>query len=311
MTWIRFAAGAAVVTVVVVVLHVAPLPLVRVTSLREILNVTHVLGFTVLSYWTVIILKDKRGWISSAEIRPFVAAAVLLSALAVLSEVAQGLTGRNPSIGDLIRDGLGITAGLCLVLLKGRRSILRICLVGVAVFAIGLGLYSPGRVILSRAIAAFRLPVLLSFDYGFESLLMEGSNASVERVPVPSEWPIAGFAALVTPAEQGANPGVTFYGLPKDWSEYRELNFVVAAVDSKLSRITIRVHDTEHNHNYSDRFNRAISIGTEPRRVRISLTEIQAAPSNRQLDLSSVDGIIIFEPGSSAGAFLLDDLKLQ
>ena len=65
--------------------------------------------------------------------------------------------------------------------------------------------------------------------------------------------------------------------------------------------MVLRVHDLQHDNRLEDRFNRSISVGAESRvRIALPLTDVEAGPLDRRIDLRHVAGLILFVTDSSA-----------
>jgi len=59
-------------------------------------------------------------------------------------------------------------------------------------------------------------------------------------------------------------------------------------------RLVIRIHDSKHNQQYNDRFNRGIDIKQGENRVRIPLENIRTSPAFRDLNMKEIAGMILF-----------------
>lgn len=274
--------------------------------LREIFDAVHVAGFASIAAVTLIVAER----LGARRAAALAVSAGAVAALGLVSEAAQLLTLRDASLGDLGRDAAGIVAGLAFVR-AARSPERRLGLMALALAALGAGLFAPVRILVARGLAERAMPVLAGFERDLEAPFVHGSAARVERVPAPKGWPLEGRVARVTPVPGRRFPGIAFSDLPRDWSHYQALTFVVAAETAALHELTIRVHDSAHDDTFTDRFNRAFAVGTSPARVRIELADVRDAPHGRRLDLSRVEGIVIFSADAAAGSFLIDDLRLE
>jgi hypothetical protein len=171
-------------------------------------------------------------------------------------------------------------------------------------------MWQAGRVVIAVAIAQTRLPELIGFESALDTELFLGYESIATRRPVPADWPLPGHLAEVEPISTGF-AGIAFLRLSADWTGYSSVSFLIAARDPGRNRVTIRIHDRQHNNRYEDRFNRELEIDETPRRVRIPLDEVAHAPAGRQLDLAHIEQVIVFVIAPESGAFLFDDFRLE
>jgi hypothetical protein len=62
------------------------------------------------------------------------------------------------------------------------------------------------------------------------------------------------------------------------------------------STVTVRVHDRLHNLAHDDRYNRTFELpARSSQTLRIPLEEIRLAPQGRQMDMTAIRGIIVFQ----------------
>jgi hypothetical protein len=304
----RLLAGLGLVVAVVLVLHVLPIGGGdRVWG--ELLDVAHVLGFAVLAFAAARFCLSSRTRLNVPQ--SVLAAGVFSILVAVLSELAQIPTGRDANLGDLFRDSAGIVAGVSAataVLVPARW---RIGPAAVALAALATGLGEPSAPLLARVAAQARFPVLMDFDSALDTPLIQRMSAKVELVPAPPGWPKPGKVARIEPRGNWRYEGISFFGLPGDWSGYGEVEFLLAAEDDVRLNLTVRVHDRDHDNQYADRFNRTFDVGREPVRVSIPLAEIRDAPSTRKLDLRNIQDFTVFATAPYESAFYLDELHLK
>jgi VanZ family protein len=301
---------------VVVAAHVTDIGDGFISRHRELLSIAHVLGFAAVTFLISLGVRRIDGECRLSDLSRLVVAVFITAAFAVVSEAAQTFTNRSASIGDLGRDAVGIVAGLTFIIAAGhsawcRRLPARAAMIALGIAAIVGGIYEPGRLVTARALAQARLPQLIGFERPIEAELYSAGRATLAIMRAPQGWPLDGFVARITPIGGRRNPSVRFDGLPPNWARYESLSFVAASARSTGGHLTIRIHDQWHDNQYSDRFNLAFDVGPEPRRIRIPLDDVRAAPSTRVMDLSRIAQIIIFDGGGRVGEFLLDDLRLE
>jgi len=206
------------------------------------------------------------GW--RANVNKAILAFVAALVLAVLSEAAQIPTSRDASWADIFSDVLGAAIGL---------------------FAIPT---ATGRVrlkVISRAIA-FILLVVSCLP------IISVSVAYVERdrlfpVIYNSDWPShEKFMSL-------RGMAIDFRNLYPDWRDFNVISIDIEVTSELPFELIVRVHDRAHlrgSQPHSDRFNQRFVIESGRTVIEIPLADIEAAPEKRQLDLSQIDGLVIF-----------------
>ena len=194
----------------------------------------------------------------------FVAALVL----AVLSEAAQIPTSRNASWSDIISNAVGAAIGLLAIPTVTGRTKLKF---------------------ISRTIAII-LIVISAIP------LIPVSAAYVERnrvfpVIYHGDWPTRGeFMTL-------RGMAIDFRNLYPNWRDYSTLSIDMDVLSDLPFQLTVRVHDKEHlkgSQPYSDRFNKQFDLYPGRNTIDIPLREIESGPTKRLMDLSRVDGLVLF-----------------
>ena len=100
-----------------------------------------------------------------------------------------------------------------------------------------------------------------------------------------------------------------------DWRSYETLLLDLEYPSDAALPLTIRVHDEAHLRGdppHRDRFNRRIELMPGRHEIDISLVDIASAPANRNMDLSRIDGLVLFGSITDAGArFLIHGIRLE
>ena len=93
----------------------------------------------------------------------------------------------------------------------------------------------------------------------------------------------------------GINHSFTHAEPEPDWRDNTRLMIDLTNPTSRPITLTLRVHDRAHDNRFTDRFNNRISLTAGTREVfEFSLSEVANSPAGRELDLSSIAGLIIF-----------------
>jgi hypothetical protein len=221
-------------------------------------------------------------WIAAAS-------AIVIGAL---TELLQTTVGRNGSWGDFHHDLLGVGIALAAIaFVDARLGLTRLVRGVVAVGALLASTMAAQPVAEMYRAYAYRtavFPNLAGFDdaRALYWILARG----VRRTLTPS--------GLDVEFGDGLYPGVSWFEPVPDWRAYRTLVLEVSNPNEQRLEITLRVHDQQHNVEYADRFNRAITLEPGERRVvRVELADIANAPTSRLLDLQRVSDVSVFRSG--------------
>lgn len=246
-------------------------------------NWSHVAVFFLASNLLLDLLRD---WIGQQRLR-LIGIALFCLGVGALIELIQPYFGRDRSLLDLIYDSVGIGAALLFHLAyETRKSGLRV--LGLAVLIVST--YQPayfGTMVLARSWA---VPYLAGFEHFWEQdfwLASEHTQASIETAP-------SGGHRLRVQMAGGAYPGVSFPEMHPDWRGYDALALRVFSSQPHPVKLVIRIHDTQHNNDYADRFNQTILLQPGINDLAISLINIATAPKNRRMDLSQIESLMLF-----------------
>jgi len=286
----------------------------RVTGLwwLTLFNSLHVVVFAVVA---LSIFVSMKAFTSMTSAQNAIVAGVTTIVLSFMSEAAQIPGPRDASIVDLLFDAGGAIGTLlvafaaCSVTSASRNS--RV-VSGIAGTSILLAPLSP----LVSVSAAYiernaRKPVLVSFDSHFVRTFLRTQNATLEVLVHPPVNQKIGQVSL----HNGVWPGLIIHDIWPDWRPYSMLIIDLALAGEEPLDINVRVHDRLHkqgDHLYSDRFNMTNVMQPGRHTLRIPLEKIRHAPKERPMDLSHIDGIVIFCSQKDAGRqFELLEIRLE
>jgi hypothetical protein len=315
-----------VITVVAMLLgHLLPVGehSLLLQNLRNGLHAPVFLLFSVIT-WRVLV-GSTRGNTQAKATLVTVAFAV---AVATGGEMLQHLQGQPFSLRDLTFDLIG--CGTAMLYLNGR-AVLRRSGINRAARIVTLSSYvllsmlllPPGRSALTLIARADAMPQLVSPDSSLLRENLEGRSARISPVAQAHGWPVDSEPVLRIETSAGKYAGVAVLDPHPDWRNYTNLSFLAASGDGRERRLTLRIHDEEHNQSYEDRFNRSWHLGRpvidgrkegidQPRRFCVPLSDIEQAPMSRTLDLSGIAGMAFFVTDARAGdVFLLSDVRLE
>lgn len=277
-----------------------------------LLESLHVPVFGIVALSLFVATGSRRDWGPAQRTAVACAAAI---ALAVLSEGAQISGPRDASIEDLVSDCLGAGAALLFALALSRRHPFRpitrigFTLAGLASCLIALWpLISVSAAYLERNL---QQPVLISFDHRFGKTFRRTQHATLDLRHDPATRKTTGIITL----EEGAWPGLIFHDLWPDWRDYSTLVVELGLEENTPLEINIRVHDHVHklgDQPYNDRFNLSYELQPGRHTLRIPLEQIRDAPKGRKMDLSQIEGIVVFCSAEHAGRqFQFLEMRLE
>lgn len=240
---------------------------------------------------------------------------VVVLALSLLSEAAQIPTDRDASMEDLVADWLGATA-FSLVAVAFAPSFRldtrwRKYLVPLGLILLVWSLWPLVKVSAAYVERSQNLPELVDFDGSFSRTFMRIQNATLVALPTSAS---GDTSALVT-LNDGPWPGVVLHDLYPEWSRYEELVIELENLQELSLRLNLRVDDDEHRfgeQRYSDRYNLRFELEPGAMTLRIPLADIKNGPADRQMDLSAIDGLVLFAAQSEAGrSFVIHSIRLE
>jgi hypothetical protein len=107
-------------------------------------------------------------------------------------------------------------------------------------------------------------------------------------------------------------PGIRIDEPYSDWRGYTYFQLEIFSELSTLQLITIRIDDLHHNNEYSDRFNKAVTISPGLNHIQIPIDDIRLAPVGREMDLSAIKTVLLFAVNPREEFILyVDDIRLE
>ena len=301
--------ASAVILIVLLVIHLAT-PTRGGLWLQTFYDSLHVPLFGIIAVCALVV--TPLHWSRRKRLLAVLGAVVALS---VLSEIAQIPTTRDASFSDLLADWFGAAGFIAAAIVfsssvsvpKGRGRYLVILGVALIVWPL-LPLAKVSAAYLERNQS---LPALVNFDSRFGDLFFRAQNATINK----ARRAIANSYSMEVSLEDGPWPGLIFHDLWPNWEPYSALVIGIENPETDVLPVNIRVHDRAHRNgdqSYGDRFN--LSYELEPGRhvLRIPLEQIRKAPKDRLMDLSQIEGIVVFCSADHAGRrFQLIEIRLE
>ena len=300
------------ISATVIALHLVEFP-VTSQAAWNLIDALHAPGFGLVAVGAMLLIRQRNDPVAA-----YFAAMITTFLLGVGAEALQILGPRNADLQDIGWNALGI--GGCLAIAACldpglRHRLPRHCfavLLAAGTIALVIALKPFVQIAYVLSARATVLPVLVSFDERWETGLYRPLHSTqLSTIAPPDEWPVQNGHVMAMDLSAIRYSGIVIDPY-RDWTGYDSISFLAASTDGKEHRITIRIHDAEHNQQYEDRFNKAITVGPKAARYEIPLTEIRDSVRNRRFDLSKIAGIIVFKVDATGDErILIDDFRLE
>lgn len=273
---------------------------------REIQNSGHVILFALMTQALMAMMRNSciataRHWLID-----FAIAGGVMVALAVLTELGQLITQREPSLSDVLRDCAGVAVGLGLYAFfdpsvlsmkqPGRLLITSLLLAALCLLAI---CFYP---VMNIALASWQrdqaFPVIADFGARWTHSFVQLNQASLMPAIAAT-----GFTATESGAQRrvaqltlnpGAYPGISIVEPYPDWSGYQTLSLDLYSPHARPINLVLRIDDERHDQAYADRFNRSLTLRPGHNRIQIPLREIAEAPARRAMDMKRIASLMLF-----------------
>ena len=178
-----------------------------------------------------------------------------------------------------------------------------------------------GLIAAAAALLLYALLPLLTLGWH----IMQRNQAMPVVMDLSAPWQ-ASFLDLqqarIAPAEQegftrvellpGEYPGVENIEPVADWSAYHRLTFRILSEQVDSFFLVLRIHDAAHNQDYSDRYNRRLTVLPGMNQYHINLQAVRQAPAGRSMQIDSIASIVLFAvKRETPVAFAISPLRLQ
>jgi len=200
--------------------------------------------------------------------------------------------GRSPDPQDVLRNQLG-----CLIALAffacGKRHLRNKFLFQfqtLVIILVLLVLVPLGRAVVDECIALNQFPLLSDFETPFEADRWKEDAL----VNVSEDVARHGHHSLKVQLTTNLYSGVELIYFPKNWKNYENLYISVFFPDEGQLKLVCRVHDSEHNNEYIDRFNKNYLLEKGWNDLVIPFTDIENGPEKRLLNMKRIESLMVF-----------------
>ena len=283
-------------------------PLIQFRLLPYLWNYGHIALFAAI-FWLIF---SKWNFFAEKSIYWTLLTTVLpLIFVSVPIELIQKINGGEYSILDIVRNCLGATIAIAFHPNSFNdnptfpRSKLKFSAVGVLI------IFSyPLMINTADTINAYRsFPGLSDFESPFELTRWSGNQLIVEELGANNNH----LMGNTFTTEEYSN--LTFESFPNNWIRFSKFSFRIFNEGTTNHELNLRIHDQHHrnsNWDYSDRFNQKIGLTSGWNEITIDLNLVRLQPSNRNIDMSKIEKIIIFSNNYQTSVRLyFDDFRLE
>lgn len=232
------------------------------------------------------------------------------------AETFQYFFNRDASLYDLFRDSLGAFSGILLFIsidtaIHLNRVTKRFLMTAGFLVLLFLS-FSFLKSVYYTLEAKREFPQLFSFEHTWESLFISCNNATLENISPKGLWNSNESNAVTRiTLGNGKYPGIIFEDFYPDWSSMDTFKMSIFCPIDTCFVLDLRINDSKHNDEGHDRYNAKLSIHQGENTWSIPTNIIKAAPAGREMDLSKVAAIVLFDREQGNGkSFLLDSMYL-
>jgi hypothetical protein len=270
---------------------------------NEIQNTGHTPLFGIVALLMLAIsVRLLRGRIHQ-RLTHYAIALIVTCLMGAITEYAQIDGPRDADLADILRDLAGAVSFLGLYMYfdvhltkswpratgRLRKTVLMLSIIVVAASLVPLTLTSTAYLQRNSA-----FPTICDFDSYWVKRFLTTESARLKIVSPPTAMQTASVGVGQLNLRAGDYPGFGIFEPYPDWREYQELVLdIYSPLDSTIS-IRIRVEDSYHDGNLTDRFNRTLTLTPGESRIVIPLKEIRSGPAKREMDMSDIAAIHFF-----------------
>jgi len=159
-------------------------------------------------------------------------------------------------------------------------------------------------------INAYRsFPVLSDFESPFELTRWSGNQLIVEELGANNNHVMGNTFTT------DKYSSLAFEAFPSNWTGFTSISFRIFNEGTNDEILTLRIHDQDHresNWDHNDRFNQIINLTSGWNKITIDLNLVRMQPSNRNMDMSKIEKVIIFSHYLPVNTRLyFDDFRLE
>jgi hypothetical protein len=129
---------------------------------------------------------------------------------------------------------------------------------------------------------------------------------------ISQEYKSSGKSSLKATLPPGQYPGISFRGVPADWSQGKALKMEVFNPSSNKIPFHIRIDDHKSGWEYATRYDKTFPLHPGENRLEIPLNTIKTNLHQKPMNLKKIDRFMVFVPDNKAKIELyLDNIRLE
>ncbi len=137
-------------------------------------------------------------------------------------------------------------------------------------------------------------PILSDFETPYEKARWKIIKGQIE---IASKYAKSGKNGMKVDFFPATYPSLILRDLKRNWQEFSYLKLSIFNAQEYNVELVLKVHDNQHHHagyQYSDRFNRTITLAPGWNDLKYSLNDIKNSPKNREMDMDEIHSISLF-----------------
>lgn len=229
------------------------------------------------------------------------------------SEFIQPWFGRDSSWGDLLKDFLGVLAGLLLYVAYITSGLVRFFAAICTLIIIFYGLSSPVTWYYAKEKRDAQFPLLGDFENAWTSRFFERRyHGKFTRARAPETWLSNQTMVAKVDFHPGSWPGLAAFDLRGNWGQYDNFIFEVFNPHNEMLELTVRIHDALHNHQHDDRFNVTLKLAPGESVISLPIEKIRNTRSGRELQMGKIRVLMLYmtRPGADYTLYF-DNFRLE
>ncbi len=265
-------------------------------SLQAAWDLGHTLFFAIATLWLYGLIKKRvahHSWI-----RLFLFFSLVVLGCGMLVEFLQGYTtgGRSPDMMDVLRNQLGCMLAFACCIRPHRNDtppMVAWLFSGAALVLLVIAAWPLARAVIDEQLAIRQFPVLADFETPFEQYRwVNTQQMRTETVLVRH-----GKKAMRVQLSTAKFSGIALFFFPGNWQGYRSLHCSIYNPRSTALSLNFRIHDAQHKQHsseFSDRFNKQVTLHQGWNDLAIDLDKVRNAPRGRPMDMGHIEGFGLF-----------------
>ncbi len=234
--------------------------------------------------------------------------------LGAITEGLQILVGRNFEINDIINDVVGGYAGLLASRFQIKNALLKQTALCLGIFALTvMGAWSLFHAMVDEYDMKRDFPIMSDFETPLEFSRWHARRAKLSLSTEQTRHGKHAMKIKLLPRKKYSEFLLVHF--ISDWSHHTTLHFSLFNAEQNILNLTLKIYDLEHhysNHEFSDRFNRKISVKPGWNDFHLPLEEIKFSPKERAMDMQNIRFLSFFSSNfKESKVIYLDHLHLD